>query len=457
MSIRLGLERLSKYFINTNPNKVFPNSILPNTIHVGGTNGKGSICKLIQDIILQDKINNKQKLIKIGKFTSPFTVTPNDSITINNIPIPLSQYNKALTFNYAMNTDEEKLSPFEETTIKAIKYFKNNNTDLNIMEVGCGGLQDSTNIIPFEDKILIIINKISLDHTNLLGDTLKQIAEQKAGIINGFNNTKCQVLINNDNDKEQVIDTIVAKCKDADINYKIIDTSDSKKLNNSVLSDFIEKNYKNNYQYGNIIMALNGIKHLEEIKVITPVDTKSIVKTLDNFELLGRLTKINDFPLSNKNNTLPLLIDGSHNNDALENLGKYIDYNFRNSYSDAMIFIISKTNSKNLKWSNIIRKNDIVIITEFKDIEEMKWIRSSSADEIYQELLLEGVFMKNILIEKDINVAISIANINKGLIFNSKKPEYNIVVVGSLYLAGKVFKIYQDKKNRLHKDYIKNV
>lgn len=447
MSIRLGLERLSKYFTNSNSLRVFPDSILPNTIHVGGTNGKGSICKLIQDITLESYLARKED-IKIGKFSSPYTVAPNDAITINNKAIPLAEYNKRINIDYKMKADEQ-LTLFEEATIKSIEYFKKMKTDLNIMEVGCGGLLDSTNIIPASDKLLIIINKISLDHTDLLGETLKHIAEQKAGIISG-KNEKCRVLINSENDKEQVLDTIVAKCQQMGMNYQLVDTSDSRKLNNEALSDFLEKNFKHNYQYGNIIMAVNGLRHLEKIKKINPVATESIVATLKKFQILGRLTKL-DFPIGS-NNSLPLFIDGSHNNDALENLGKYIDYHFRNGYSDQMVFVISKTSSKSLNWSNIIRKNDIVIITEFKDVKEMGWIKSAPASSIYEELALEGVPLKNIIIEEDIKVAITIANINSKSIFNSKNPKFKVVVVGSLYLAGKVLSLYEERTKH---NYIK--
>ncbi|XBW37233.1 hypothetical protein QEN19_002816 [Hanseniaspora menglaensis] len=445
MSIRLGLERLTKFFIEKNVSKKFPVSILPNTIHVGGTNGKGSICKLMQDIILQSYADNEGRSIKIGKFTSPYTITPEDAITINNLPIPSDKYNKSLDFT---SSAEDSLSPFEQATIKAIEYFKTSKTDLNFMEVGCGGLLDSTNIIPSEDKILIVINKISLDHTSILGDTLDKIATQKAGIINGKNNL-CKVLINCENEKELVIDTIVSHCKNNNMDYEVVDTKNSFYLKNNVLADFIEKRYQNNYQYGNIIMALKGLKHLERIQKIRPISNEAVMKALKNFEILGRLTRISDYPVNNKNVLLPLLIDGSHNNDALENLGKYIDYNFRNNYSDQMIFIISRTNSKSLNWGNIIRKNDIIIVTEFQDIKEMKWIKSASADEIYQELLLEGVSMKNIIIELDLKIALSIANINKKLIFNSKNSEFKVIVVGSLYLAGKVLTLYKDKIKRL--------
>lgn len=438
MSLKLGLERLNKY-ISLN-SKAYKNGIiLPNTIHVAGTNGKGSICQMISSVLLK---NNPS--LKIGKFSSPYHVTPNDAITINGIPMNYELYKAP---NPIM--DKLDMSPFEQATMKCIDYFNAQGNDFNIMEVGCGGLLDSTNIIPAKDKLLIIVNKISLDHTNLLGDTLKEIAFQKAGIINGQNKF-CKVLINGENDKTEVIDTIVTQCKRMKMEYEIIDTTDIKTINDSELNDFLHKQFEHSYQLGNAIMAYKAAEHLILTNYKLQLKTKETIEAFANFQLLGRLTKVTDYPNGqSKSQKVQLLVDGSHNNDALKNLGEYIDNFYRNSYSDQVVFIISRTSSKDLAWKNLMRKNDIVVVTEFENVEEMNWIKSASCDQIYQELVMNGVDSKNIILEKNIDKAITVANANAKLTFNSKKSEIKIFVVGSLYLAGKVFKLYQGKLKSL--------
>lgn len=434
MSIRLGLERLNKY-ISLN-SKTYKNGIiLPNTIHVAGTNGKGSICQMISSILLK---NNPS--LKIGKFSSPYHVTPNDAITINGIPMNYDMYKAS---NPVM--DKLDMSPFEQATMKCIDYFNTQRNDFNIMEVGCGGLLDSTNIIPAKDKVLIIINKISLDHTNLLGDTLKDIAFQKAGVINGHNKF-CKVLINGENDKTEVIDRVLAQCKEMQMDHEIIDTTDITAIKDSELNAFLHKQFEHSYQLGNAIMAYKAAEYLISTNNKLQLKTKDTIEAFADFELLGRLTKVTDFPNGqSKTQKIQLLVDGSHNNDALKNLGGYIDNFYRNSYSDQVVFIISRTSSKDLAWKNLMRKNDIVVVTEFENVEEMNWIKSASCDQIYQELVMNGVEPKNIILEKNIDKAITVANVNAKLTFNSKKPEIKIFVVGSLYLAGKVFKLYQEK------------
>ena len=434
MSIKLGLERLYKY-IDLNSN-VFKNGIiLPNTIHVAGTNGKGSICEMISSILLK---NNPD--LKVGKFSSPYTVTPNDSISINNVFMDYQKYKE-------VNPLMEKLdmSPFEKATMKCIEYFKMNKNDYNIMEVGCGGLLDSTNIIPATDKSLIIINKISLDHTNLLGNTLKEIAYQKAGVINGFNEY-CKVLINADNDKTQVIDTIVEQCEKMHMKYEIVDTTDVLSIKNNEIQTFLKKKFEHSYQLGNAIIAYKAAEHLKALNEKIVLENEQTIKAFDEFKLLGRLTKVKDYYLgSSANQKIDFMVDGSHNNDALRDLGEYIDNVYRKSYSDQMVFVVSKTSSKDLEWKNLLRKNDIVIVTEFDNIDEMNWIKSASCDQIYQELVMNGVDPKNIILENNIDKAITIANANTKFLFNSKDPEIKIFVVGSLYLAGKVFQLQQKK------------
>ncbi|KAL6933665.1 uncharacterized protein HGUI_02703 [Hanseniaspora guilliermondii] len=438
MSIKLGLERLNKY-VSLNSNLYKNGTILQNTIHVAGTNGKGSICQMISSILLK---NNPS--LKIGKFSSPYNVTPNDAISINGVSMNYEMYKASNPFMEKLN-----MTPFEQATMKCIDYFNTQRNDFNIMEVGCGGLLDSTNIIPAKDKVLIIINKISLDHTNLLGETLKEIAYQKAGVING-QNKRCKVLINGENDKKQVIETIITQCKKMEMDHEIVDTTDIRTIKDTEVHEFLHKQFKHSYQLGNAIIAYKAVEHLISTNKTLELKTKETIQAFADFNLLGRLTKVTDYPIGqSKTQKIKFLVDGSHNNDALKNLGGYIDNFYRNSYSDQVVFIVSRTSSKDLAWKNLLRKNDIVIVTEFENVEEMNWIKSASCDQIYQELVINGVDPRNIILEKNIDKAITVANANTKLTFNSKKPEINIFVVGSLYLAGKVFQLYQKKLKSL--------
>ena len=142
------------------------------TIHVGGTNGKGSVSHTIASIL-------QESGYRVGLYTSPHLVDFRERIRINGKPIS-QQY--VVNFVEEHRAFFEPLHPsfFEVTTAMAFQYFKEKNIDIAVVEVGLGGRLDCTNII---QPLVSVITNISFDHTQFLGDTLAKIAGEKAGII----------------------------------------------------------------------------------------------------------------------------------------------------------------------------------------------------------------------------------------------------------------------------------
>jgi dihydrofolate synthase/folylpolyglutamate synthase len=142
------------------------------SIHIGGTNGKGSVSHSLAALL-------QVCGYKVGLYTSPHLIDFRERIKINGKPI-----DKEYVCKFVENEHDffETLNPsfFEITTAMAFKYFKENDVDIAVIEVGLGGRLDSTNII---SPILTVITNVSLDHTQLLGSTLTQIATEKAGIM----------------------------------------------------------------------------------------------------------------------------------------------------------------------------------------------------------------------------------------------------------------------------------
>lgn len=142
------------------------------TIHVAGTNGKGSCAHTLAALL-------QHRGYKVGLYTSPHLLDFRERIRINGKMIP-----KEVVIDFVENERAffEPLAPsfFEITTALAFKYFADEGVDVAVIEVGLGGRLDCTNII---SPVLSVITNISLDHTDLLGDTLQQIAIEKAGII----------------------------------------------------------------------------------------------------------------------------------------------------------------------------------------------------------------------------------------------------------------------------------
>ena len=147
-------------------------------IHIGGTNGKGSTIAFLKEML--EKLG-----LRVGVFSSPYLIHYTDQISINGESIPEARL-EALMADYQSLLEGEKVADLQGTTefeiISAIAYdyFATEKVDVAIMEVGMGGLLDSTNVC---QTILTGITTIGLDHVALLGDTLEAIAEQKAGII----------------------------------------------------------------------------------------------------------------------------------------------------------------------------------------------------------------------------------------------------------------------------------
>ena len=172
--IRLGMERIKQLlFVLGHPENQIK------TIHVAGTNGKGSVTTMISTILLEAGC-------RVGKFTSPHLVKYNERIQINEQDITDEEFAKVLTTVREFTDDLvrkgacEQPTQFEILTAAAFHYFALNRVDYAVVEVGLGGLWDSTNLIK---PLVSVITNIALDHTKVLGNTIEEIALQKAGII----------------------------------------------------------------------------------------------------------------------------------------------------------------------------------------------------------------------------------------------------------------------------------
>jgi len=167
LGIKTGLEHtISLLNYLDNPHENFP------SIHVAGTNGKGSTCLMISSIL-------KCMDLKVGTYTSPHLIKFNERIRVNNIEIS-DEYICSFIKQNEEKIKQIKSTFFETTTAMAFSYFKDQEIDVAIIETGLGGRLDSTNVLYPQISVL---TSISLDHTKILGSSLEQIAIEKCGII----------------------------------------------------------------------------------------------------------------------------------------------------------------------------------------------------------------------------------------------------------------------------------
>ncbi|MCY7084014.1 bifunctional folylpolyglutamate synthase/dihydrofolate synthase [Streptococcus oralis] len=172
LNFRSGLGRMQRAVdLLGNPERTYP------IIHVTGTNGKGSTIAFMRELFVA---HGK----KVGTFTSPHIISIHDRICINGQPIAGEDFvritNQVKEMEKTLLETHDQLSFFELLTLIALLYFKEQGVDLVLLEVGIGGLLDTTNVVTGE---IAVIASIGLDHQETLGDSLEEIAEQKAGIF----------------------------------------------------------------------------------------------------------------------------------------------------------------------------------------------------------------------------------------------------------------------------------
>lgn len=168
--IKLGLERVSRVldYLNNPEDQL-------KIVHVAGTNGKGSVCSILSNILASSGLLT-------GLFTSPHLFSYCERIKVNGEEILEKELNKYVAFVCSSAEDcGVELTEFEILTVAGFCYFKDRKVDIVVLETGLGGRFDATNVI--NNPILSIITSISLDHTQRLGNTINKIAFEKAGII----------------------------------------------------------------------------------------------------------------------------------------------------------------------------------------------------------------------------------------------------------------------------------
>ena len=283
------------------------------SIHIGGTNGKGSCSHMLSSIL-------QEANYKVGLYTSPHLVDFRERIRINGDMISKDSVLKFMHENFDF-FESNNLSFFEMTVGLAFDYFSKNKVDIAIIEVGMGGRLDSTNII---NPILSIITNISLDHTRFLGSNIFDIAKEKAGIIK----ENIPVVIGETQQEISPIFNDIAKSKNSEIIFA-----------DHSIYDIYDCDLKGDYQKKNIITVLKSteiLKHLD-YKINDSHIKTGLNNVSNNTGLQGRWQVIQRKPM--------IICDTAHNEAAL---GEVISQLMDMEYSD-LHFIIGFSNDKNLK------------------------------------------------------------------------------------------------------------
>jgi len=271
------------------------------TIHVAGTNGKGSCSAFIDKIL---RMYGK----KVGLYTSPHLINFNERIRIDGKAITNNEIISFISRNRPF-IENIQSTFFEVSTIMAFDYFYKNNVDIAVIETGLGGRLDSTNII---NPIVSIITSISFDHSDILGDTLLKIAREKSGIIK----YKRPVLTSKFNHQIKSIFNTKAVLEDTSVS-EIDDIKNIKQLKTGTKFEYKSENYRisllGKHQTVNAALAIEAVKVFDE-KIPKEVIEKGLLKA----SWPGRIQKI----IGN------VYFDVAHNGESIKSLIKTIKFLF---------------------------------------------------------------------------------------------------------------------------------
>ena len=314
LNFRSGLGRMQRAVdLLGNPERTYP------IIHVTGTNGKGSTIAFMRELFVA---HGK----KVGTFTSPHIISIHDRICINGQPIAEEDFvriaNQVKEMEKILLETHDQLSFFELLTLIALLYFKEQGVDLVLLEVGIGGLLDTTNVVTGE---IAVITSIGLDHQETLGDSLEEIAVQKAGI---FKAGKKAVIAKLTPEAE-----LVCQKRARELAVELYQAGQDFTLNagdfSSKLASFsqLEIGLEGAYQQENAALALETFllfmasrgERVEEVLVR---------RALQETHWAGRLERIRP----------QIYLDGAHNLPALTRLVEFIQGKIQQGYQVRILF-----------------------------------------------------------------------------------------------------------------------
>ena len=400
-----SLEKM-KYLMNLfdNPEKKFK------SIHITGTNGKGSTVAMLKSIL-------RDKGLNVATFTSPYITVFNERIGFNNSNISdedLIKYANIILDKYDIIEKDGYELPtfFEFITLLAFIYFANiENLDVALIEVGMGGRLDCTNVIT---PIISVLTNVALDHMQVLGDTLDKILIEKMGIAK--ENRKI-VLGIKDESLRNVANNYAKKVNSS---TKYSNINDLKIIKSDTISSLFDYKIYQNVELGligyhQIENAILVIEVFEEIKDYFDLNNDNLLNGLKNVKWQGRLETLSKNPY--------IIVDGGHNIDGLTRVCQFVkdlNYKFKRA-------VVSISHDKELlQMINLLDETfDEIVFTKYT------YARSANVDEIFEiSNNCKKIKTNNVLEAVD-------------YVYNNKADL--TIFIGSLYLVSEVRNIILSK------------
>lgn len=424
--IRLGLERIVR---------VLPDVQEWQGIHVGGTNGKGSICAFLSGLFTLAGVS-------YGRYVSPAFPQRHNGISINGLTVNPrmyeaeasaveSQYQRVLRgWRFATSETPGPLSPFELETATAFRVFNKMRVKYGIVEVGMGGSGDATDAM--RRKAVTIISKIDLDHQEYLGNTITEIAKVKAGIMRP--GIPCIV---DDSNSDEVIKVLRQHARS--IGASLVPTWKAKPFLETLNND---RWRLEDYQKQNLLCAALAFRHVfphKEINLDRLLETEPY--------LPGRMEWVEVDKLTNGSYRAPVLVDAAHNLLGVQALARHVDSSMR-STEQPITWVVGLSSSQTKPFAEmmdtLIRPEDNVAFVEYEQ----------GANEPQPTPATIGREVVRNLVGTDEQVYNGEPNINDAFQWaTSKAGNGHVIVTGSLYLVRDFYKLdgilrYRDNKTR---------
>lgn len=412
--IKPGLKRVEWLLERTgNPEKKI------RSIHIAGTNGKGSTVEYIRSIM-------NEAGYSVGTFTSPYLISFNERVSLNRIPISdeellhYARIVKPLVEEVTL-TDLGSPTEFEVITVISLLYFADKQPDIVVYETGLGGLYDSTNVIT---PILCLITNIGFDHMGILGETLKEIAFQKAGII------KQDVPVITTADQSEAREVIQLKAKEMNAENYFLDRDFSIELIESTNSGerfiYTDTESKKSMEFDISMMGTHQIKNaglaVAAVKYLTrshrfEVSLSRITDGLRRANWAGRFEKVSHSP--------DIIIDGAHNEQGVAALKQTLN----NHYGEKRIFLLFAA-LEDKAYATMLQ--DFVSVVYEACFTTFDFPRAASAEQLLRESPLENSY--------------SIPSWSEALQHVKDKLQKDdvLIITGSLYFISEIRKTFQN-------------
>jgi dihydrofolate synthase/folylpolyglutamate synthase len=415
--IKLGLDNIARLSERLgNPHLEFP------AIHVAGTNGKGSVVAFIHSALVEMGY-------KVGRFTSPHLLDFSERILLNDAPVSEAEIDELVDAVRPVVGEMEHDSRFghptffEAVTAMALLHFARAKVDFGVIEVGMGGRYDSTNIVR---PCVTIINNVSMEHGEFLGDTLEKVAAEKAGIIKPGVEV---VSAAREDEVRKVIDARAGECGakayylSSDFHFKsrrgAFPSQWVDYRSPQTTLDDVEINLPGAFQAQNAAVALMSLEILQSKRLIGN-DESALRKGMAKASWPARLEKLADSPL--------IILDSAHNPAAMTASVHSLQELFPGR---RVVAVVGMLNDKDAAGSlRTLRKLSETIITTQPD-----YGRALPAEQL---AAVARAFFENTMCEKTIAAAL-------GRALAIAEPEDMVLVIGSLFNVAEVRDFMRNK------------